>query len=207
VSRRTAELPGRRQSAFALIPTRSATLAQRSVRRSTSSDEPDRLVLYCQRRDFAIQPIPESILFQFQVVPYLQVEPESVRRSKEPRQSQGCICRNRPLASNNLIDASWWNADILGQTILADPQGREILFQKNLAWMDWGWLTSWHECASMIVNNLDLVGVAGLPAKTNTPLIVDPNTVLALSISAEFFQTISRRDTQVVERFRGVEKQ
>ena len=59
----------------------------------------------------------------------------------------------------------------------------------------------------MIVNNLDLVGVAGLPAKTNTPLIVDPNTVLALSISAELLKTITRRNAQVVQRFRSIEKQ
>jgi len=90
---------------------------------------------------------------------------------------------------------------------LADPQGSEELFQENLARMDWGWFSSCHEGASMIVNNLDLAGVAGLPAKTNTPLIVDPNTVLALSISAEFFKTIARRNTQVVERFRSIEKQ
>lgn len=59
----------------------------------------------------------------------------------------------------------------------------------------------------MVINNLDLVSVAGLPAKTHTRLIVDPNTVLAFSISAESLKSIAGWNTQVIERFRGIEKQ
>ncbi len=51
----------------------------------------------------------------------------------------------------------------------------------------------------MIVNNLHLVGVAGIPAKTNSPLIVDPNTVLTLAISAELLKAIAGWDPQVIE--------
>jgi len=111
------------------------------------------------------------------------------------------------LSSNDLIDSSWRNADVLRQAVLADPERSEKLFQKNLTGVDWGWFSSWHVCASMIVNNLDLVGVAGRPAKTNSPLIVNPNTVLAIAISAKFLQTIAGGNAQVVERFRSIEKQ
>jgi len=103
------------------------------------------------------------------------------------------------LSSNNLIDSSWWNADILGQTILADPQRDEKFFQKDFAWVDWSWLPSWHGFTSMIVNNLDLIGVAGVPAKTNSPLIIDPNTVLAPAISVELLKAIAGRNPQVIE--------
>jgi hypothetical protein len=90
---------------------------------------------------------------------------------------------------------------------LADPQGSEKLFPKNLAGVDWGWFSSWHHCASMVINNLDFIGVTGLPAKTDTPLIIDPNTVLAFSFSAKLLQSIAGRNAQVIERFRSIEKQ
>jgi len=46
----------------------------------------------------------------------------------------------------------------------------------------------------MIVNNLDLVGFASVPAKTNSPLIVDTNAVLTFAISVEFLKTIAGRN-------------
>jgi hypothetical protein len=45
----------------------------------------------------------------------------------------------------------------------------------------------------VIIDDLDIIGIIVLPDKTDTPLIIDPNTVLALPISVEHFQAIGWR--------------
>ena len=47
--------------------------------------------------------------------------------------------------------------------------------------------------SSVIIDDLDLVSVAITPYKTDPPLIVDSNAVLALAIAGEFLEPISRR--------------
>jgi hypothetical protein len=54
----------------------------------------------------------------------------------------------------------------------------------------------------MIVNDLHVIGISVEPNKTQTPLIVDPNTVLPFPVAAQCFQTISGRRCQVAQ-FRG----
>jgi hypothetical protein len=51
----------------------------------------------------------------------------------------------------------------------------------------------------VIVNDLNLVGIAILPAKADAPLLVYANAVPAGSIAPEFLQSISRRYAEVVE--------
>jgi hypothetical protein len=45
----------------------------------------------------------------------------------------------------------------------------------------------------VIINNLDVVGIAVMPAKTEPPLIVDANAVLALSVGSQGLQPVSGR--------------
>ena len=59
----------------------------------------------------------------------------------------------------------------------------------------------------MIIDDLDIVGLAIVPPETNTPLVIDPNAVLAVSITRELFQAISRRDAQVIQSFRRINEQ
>ena len=56
----------------------------------------------------------------------------------------------------------------------------------------------------MIVHDRDIVRVAVLPTKADTPLIVDPNAVLASAIALAFFEAIAGRNAEIVELFRGV---
>lgn len=64
-----------------------------------------------------------------------------------------------------------------------------------------------HGRTLMIVNNLDFVGVAAFPPKANTPLCIDSDTVLVLSVAVESLETITGRDSQVIERLRSVKKE
>lgn len=57
----------------------------------------------------------------------------------------------------------------------------------------------------MIVCNFDIVGVAIMPFKANSPLIVYPNTVLTFAVTMQWLESISRRNPQVLEGDRSIE--
>jgi hypothetical protein len=57
----------------------------------------------------------------------------------------------------------------------------------------------------MIVNNFHFNRIAISPSKTQAPLIVDANTVLACSISLQRFKAVSRNISQVGESSRGIQ--
>ena len=68
------------------------------------------------------------------------------------------------------------------------------------------WAYDWPWATSVIVNDFDLVGIAGTPSKADAPLIVDANTVLSGPIAATYLQAVAGRDAQVVERLSGVNR-
>ncbi len=51
----------------------------------------------------------------------------------------------------------------------------------------------------MIINYLNLVGIAVMPTKNHPPLIVDPNGVKAFPFTFQRFQSIPRRLTKVAD--------
>ena len=51
----------------------------------------------------------------------------------------------------------------------------------------------------MIVNNCDLVRIAVLPPKADTPLLIDANTVLPGPITFELLKAIARRRAEIRE--------
>jgi hypothetical protein len=56
----------------------------------------------------------------------------------------------------------------------------------------------------MIVDYLDLVDIALVPNKADSPALIDSDTILAMSVSLESFQAVSRRSAQIIEGFRPV---
>jgi len=52
----------------------------------------------------------------------------------------------------------------------------------------------------MIVYYLYVIRIAIVPAKADSPLLIDADAVLSFPIAGEFFQTIRRRDSQVFKR-------
>jgi hypothetical protein len=61
----------------------------------------------------------KAILLRFQIVTSLEIQPEAFGRAEVPGQSQGRVGRHGALAEHDLVDAPWWDADILGELILA----------------------------------------------------------------------------------------
>ena len=51
----------------------------------------------------------------------------------------------------------------------------------------------------MIVENLDVPGVAITPDETEPPFLVDANAMLAKPIATKSFQPVAGRDPQIVE--------
>jgi len=54
----------------------------------------------------------------------------------------------------------------------------------------------------VIIHYLDIVCVPFAPEEADTPLVIDPDAVLSLSVAMQGFQAISRRRHQVTQ-FRG----
>src|SRR5688572_6815074 len=94
----------------------------------------------CTRKGgyFIVEAIAKPVLLNFQLVTCLQVQPESLRSAKVPRQPQRCISRDRTLAADNFVDPTRWDRRILCEPILADSQGCQELFQKDFARVDGG---------------------------------------------------------------------
>jgi hypothetical protein len=57
----------------------------------------------------------------------------------------------------------------------------------------------------MIVDNLYVFGAIRPPSETDSPLVVDSNTILSLSVASERFEPIAREGSQVIEARRTIE--
>lgn len=52
---------------------------------------------------------------------------------------------------------------------------------------------------SMVIHDFDDLSSATRPPKADSPLVIDADAVLALAVAPEGFQSIARRDPQVIE--------
>jgi hypothetical protein len=145
----------------------------------------------------------EMIPLHLEVVAGLQIQPEPITRAEIPREPQRAIRADGPGAMHDLIDPSRRHTDIPGQPVLRQAQRLEKIRREDFARMYGIQLSSGHATPSsdmlVIVDDLDLVGVAILPAKADAPLLVHTNTVLANSIAPELLQPITRRHAKVAE--------
>jgi hypothetical protein len=57
----------------------------------------------------------------------------------------------------------------------------------------------------VIIDDFHVAGISTLPAEADPPLVVDPNAVLALSVTAELFKVIRWWNTKVIKRLRSVQ--
>lgn len=57
----------------------------------------------------------------------------------------------------------------------------------------------------MIIDDLDIEGVARFEPEADAPLVVDTNAPLSLSLALERFEPVARRHSQVFDSSRGVQ--
>jgi hypothetical protein len=51
----------------------------------------------------------------------------------------------------------------------------------------------------MVINDLHVIDVTLTPFKTNAPLVIDANTVLALTVAGQFFEVVGWWYTQILQ--------
>jgi hypothetical protein len=150
-------------------------------------------------RQSASEPIP----LHFEVVAGLKIQPKSIARAEIPREPQSAIRANGSGAMHDLVDPPWRHTDIPGQPVLGQTKRLEKIRREDFAGMYGIQLSSGHAKPSsnvlVVVNDLNLVGIAILPPEADAPLLVYANAVLAGSIAPELLQSIPRRHPEIVE--------
>jgi hypothetical protein len=155
------------------------------------------------RLDLFLDAIPDAVVFHIQVVLCLKVQPKPLGGPEVASQSQRRICRDCPRAVHDLVDPARRNIDVLGQAILADPQGRQELLEQDLPGMD-GRESLGHHLLLVVVHDLNVVRIAAVPPEADPPLIVDPDAVLTCAITAQPFQAVPRRHAKIVQPRRSI---
>jgi len=57
----------------------------------------------------------------------------------------------------------------------------------------------------MVINDLDVMRITAFPNKADTPLLIDPDTVLPFSVMMQSLKVVGRRNSQGLENARGIE--
>jgi hypothetical protein len=70
--------------------------------------------------------------------------------------------------------------------------------------MDWR-KSRCHGFSSVVIHDLDIVGVVAPPTEADAPLVVDPDAVLALLIAAQSLKPVTGRYPQIVKALRSVQ--
>jgi len=78
-----------------------------------SSVEPEPSAALSEAPDLPIEATGKALLLDFQVVVGLEVDPEGLRHAEELREPEGGVGGNRPLAKDDLIDASRVDVNVL----------------------------------------------------------------------------------------------
>jgi hypothetical protein len=58
----------------------------------------------------------------------------------------------------------------------------------------------------VVIDNLNISSLTGFPAKDDSPLVINSDTVLSLPVSGELFQPVSWRYPKVFNHIRTIEK-
>lgn len=135
----------------------------------------------------------------------LESKPEIGRNAKILGQPKRGICGDRPFPVDDRADATRRDSDLSIEPIDTDPQRFHEFFQQNLTRMNGiEQLLARHRHTSMVIDNLDLVGITLPPDRANSPPVIDADTVLPLAVSFQRFKTVSRRNLQALQRSRAI---
>src|SRR6185437_13599156 len=88
------------------------------------------------RSHFSFQARTEDCLRAPKVVEHLEIEPKLWRGLEVSRETQRRISRNRPRPVDDLVDPPRGHGDAVRQTVLADPERTQKLFEQHLARRD-----------------------------------------------------------------------
>ena len=150
--------------------------------------------------DLLINPRADGAFRNPQVEIGLKPKPELGRDAKVLAQSERRVRSNSTFPVDNRADSARRDGYIPSQFIDANAHWLHELLKKDFAGMDWfEQLRARHRSSLMVVNDLNVVGIAASPQETYTPLIIDADAVLTLAVGLQCFQTISWRNHQILQ--------
>lgn len=147
------------------------------------------------------QRILQQLLGGLLVIVGLEVQPDLGGPAEVAFEPQGAIDRERPLALHDFIDAPGRDADVFSHPVFRKTEGDQEVLAENFAGMNGG--VCFHG-GSVVIDDFDIVRAVRFPNKTETPLVIDTDGVLALPVALEGFQPDTGRDGEVIEFGDGV---
>jgi hypothetical protein len=129
----------------------------------------------------------------------LQVHPALGIRSENSCEPKGSIRRDGTLSGNDFADSPLRYTHGLGELVLSDTYRLQKILQEYFTRMYWRHLPFHGSSPSMVIDDLDIVGVPSIPPETDAPLIVDANAPLSFSFPSQFLQPVGRWDTEEIK--------
>lgn len=127
----------------------------------------------------------------------LEAEPETGTSAEKPRQPDGSVSGNGPLAIANGGDSRFRDSDFLCQAILAYSHRNQEFFPKDFTGMDIG--KFFHGVTPMVVAYFYTAGRTFVPDKADSPLVIDSDAPLSVAVTEELFQPVLWGNTEVVD--------
>ena len=146
-----------------------------------------------------------GVLSYIKIVIHLQSQPELRRHLKISCQPQCSISGNRTFPVNDLIDTTWRNMDVLGQSVLADFFRLQKLFHEDFSRVKREHFLFTHGHLLMVIDDFNVISVFFLPDKTNTPLIIYSDAVLTFPLPLQTFKIIRGWVSKVTHIFSPVQ--
>lgn len=133
------------------------------------------------------------------LVAHLAVQPELGAVAEVGGKADGRISRDASLACDDGLDAALRDTRVERQPRLTQIHGLQEVLKQNFSRMDGGHTMFHTFTPSVVVHDLHSGRPVAFPPEADAPLIIDANAVLSRPISSESFQTVSRRDAQIVQ--------
>jgi hypothetical protein len=128
----------------------------------------------------------------------LGTQPIAAGQPEEPTEPKVGIGGDGAFSRDDLADSLRRDINLLGQSILTDAHGRQELLQQELTGRNCVQVAH-DDLTLVIIDDLDIERTGLRPAKADSPLIVDPDAVLAGSSAFQGFESIARRYFQIVQ--------
>jgi hypothetical protein len=155
----------------------------------------------------ALQSRADSLARNREIIGPLQVEPVLGRLLECLAEQEGQLRRHRTCFFDDVRNAHRGNADRARELGLRDQEFVKNLLQV-LAWVDGngrGCERRRHDDPLVIIADFHIEGVASAEAEAQTPLIVDPNRMLAGAVAGQGFKPIRLRPPQILKSRRRVQ--
>ena len=147
-------------------------------------------------RDNSTQCIPQRIFGTIKLVSHLQVHPESRGRTKVAGETHCSVRRDSPLPMNDFIDTTRRNTDSDGKLVLRNSEALNEVLHEDFARVNRSDFSGSQRSQPLLDQRR--------PPEADTPLIIDSNTVLPRTITAQTLEPVARRDPEVFQTTHGV---